>query len=568
MSHGSHDRAAATSAVTSRGPVARSRRTLIDHDVLIPARDGTLLATDIYRPDDDAPHPCLLQRVPYSKDSPGIVNGALDVNRAIARGYAVAVQDCRGRYRSEGRFTPFRDDAADGEATIRWLTDQGWCNGSVALFGRSYAGMNQWHTAASEIAGLRAIAPIFSGLDVADEWISPQGVTEWGFGRLWCIRYLAPDARLRAEGDRTHGFTRDELLEIAGDPDAFYAGLDPSTEQRLEALVPFLRAFSDDPPNEVVLPAGVPTVPAFLIGGWFDLFLRGTMHAHRLLDGSGGIPEHALLVGPWAHGGSNGGVFPERDFGVRASSDAVGLTDLQLDWFDRWCQPRPEPSKPDFSPRVRIFVTGIDEWRVGESWPPEGVASVPLYVTPAGLESAPSHHPETLDIRFDETDPVPTIGGGTFLPGLEIAANAGPRDQRPIVHRADVLVLRALEPRPMEVLGEVTLELHLEHAAVGTRVVARLVDVEPDGRLLVLCEAAGRTSSATTPMQLSVGWVAHSFRPGHSVALILCCTSVPRYGGPVVPGTDSTSGTVRVRCGPSAASSLRLPAHAPGEEVT
>ncbi len=57
----------------------------------------------------------------------------LDPLKAAKRGYAVVIQDTRGRYTSEGEFYPFRDDINDGFDTVEWAAAQPWSSGRVGM---------------------------------------------------------------------------------------------------------------------------------------------------------------------------------------------------------------------------------------------------------------------------------------------------------------------------------------------------------------------------------------------------------------------------------------------------
>src|SRR6266436_8598155 len=129
---------------------------LIERDLIVRARDGVGLTTDVYRPVGDGPFPVLLERTPYDKSAPSRSERTADVapprSRAevalyfVRHGYAVAYQDCRGRYKSEGRFTKYLSEAEDGYDTLAWLVQQPWCNGQVATMGLSYAARSEEHT--------------------------------------------------------------------------------------------------------------------------------------------------------------------------------------------------------------------------------------------------------------------------------------------------------------------------------------------------------------------------------------------------------------------------------------
>ena len=138
----------------------------LELDVMVRARDGIGLATDIYRPDGGGPFAVILERTPYDKSAPSRSErtAAVAAPRArvevaayfVAHGYAVAYQDCRGRYRSEGRFTKYLSEAADGFDTLAWLVQQPWCNGRVATMGLSYSAHTQMALGCLDPPGLAA----------------------------------------------------------------------------------------------------------------------------------------------------------------------------------------------------------------------------------------------------------------------------------------------------------------------------------------------------------------------------------------------------------------------------
>src|SRR6202044_80489 len=117
----------------------------------------------------------LVQRLPYDKELSALCNHVCEVNRLVAGGYAVVIQDTRGRYRSEGTFTPFADDAADGVDTLGWIREQPWCSGLVGMLGTSYYGATQWRAAGRCPSGLGAIAPTLTAHDYYDGWVYQGG---------------------------------------------------------------------------------------------------------------------------------------------------------------------------------------------------------------------------------------------------------------------------------------------------------------------------------------------------------------------------------------------------------
>jgi hypothetical protein len=262
-------------------------------------------------------------------------------------------------------------------------------------------------------------------------------------------------------------------------------------------------------------------------------------------------------------------VFPERSFGVTASADAVGLTDRQLDWFDRWLRPE-QVEVAAGAPTVTWFRMGADEWCTGDAWPPRRAHTAVRHLAPAGeagpwgVLAADPPPSGTTALPVDPDAPVPTIGGPTFLPGMEVAANAGPREQRSLVGRPDVaaFVEAAGAAAVREVAGPASVVLHVQPADVGAPVCARLVDVGPDGSAVVLTEAAGRvTADPADPagdgrVAIDLGSTAHRLGPGHRFGVLVTATSVPRYDRPASPRLVTS-------CSRSPSSASRSPRRSP-----
>jgi putative CocE/NonD family hydrolase len=111
----------------------------IDREVPVPLRDGTVLRAEVWRPDDDRPHPAVLVRTPYVKET-SAPSPILDCRLATERGYAVVLQDVRGCGSSEGSFEPFVNEERDGADSVAWAAAQPWCDGDVVMGGMSYVG--------------------------------------------------------------------------------------------------------------------------------------------------------------------------------------------------------------------------------------------------------------------------------------------------------------------------------------------------------------------------------------------------------------------------------------------
>ena len=198
---------------------------VVDRDVEAQMRDGTILRADVYRPAVAGPVPTLLTRTPYDRSQPMAVGAAPDPLSATARGYAVVIQDVRGRFGSDGAFVPFVNEANDGYDTVEWLAAQPWCDGNVGMYGASYVGYTQWMAASQQPPHLRAIAPVVATSDLHDYWVYEGGAQSLWFDVSWLMVSLGPNlldkqlpgdddqGRPARRGHRPHGRPR---ARIAG----------------------------------------------------------------------------------------------------------------------------------------------------------------------------------------------------------------------------------------------------------------------------------------------------------------------------------------------------------------
>jgi len=503
----------------------------------VPASGGIVLATDVLRPDDRRRRPCLVQRVPYGRLNPAIVNGALNVQRAVAEGFVVVTQDCRGRGQSTGTFVPFVDEERDAVATLDWIQQQFWSDGTVGMFGRSYASINQWLAAESRHDALRAIAPTLSGADPRD-WIRPSGVLESGFVLWWAIRYLAPEILERAPG--AHETEANVLAGLIADPAAFLSG--EADHSGLYDLLPFLPGWLEEsvPRVGVSLPSRC-QIPVFATAGWFDIFARGTLSSFASLADN---PASRLVIGPWAHGGGFSGVYPDWTAGPRGSDTAIGLATQQFSWFRACLSGDADPGGPP----VQAFQCGDNIWMEQETWPLPGERER-CFGVDSDLDGTlrlveqerRSSAADSVLIPRSALGPVPTRGGQSFLPGMEVAALAGPRCQGDLLDRPDlVTIVGEIIDEPLRVTGDVNLRVTAVSAGPGMGserdglLCVRLADQAPDGKTVVILEAAAPVPARHGRHHLSVrlGPIGWTFEPGHAPLLVFSRTSVPRFEAP------------------------------------
>jgi putative CocE/NonD family hydrolase len=514
-------------------------------------RDGVELAADVYRLDGREPLPTLLHRTPYDRLIGNFSNIPADVLRLVRDGFAVAIQDTRGRGGSGGSFTPFAAEAADGADSVAWAAGQPWSSGRVGMFGASYVGATQWLAAAAAGDAVEAITPVVSSADY-HSWLYRGGAFELGFALLWTLMFLAPPEAIRAGGDVG------AVLDAADDAGELYART-PLADVPGLAEAPWYRDWVERPAYDDGWAAvsaaerfGSITAPALVVAGWHDLFCAGSLASYTGLRRHGGSAaareETRLVVGPWAHG-VLGGSFVERSFGVRAAIDGVDITGLLSGWLGG----RLGKDEPPAAKRVLLFVMGPNVWREEDDWPLPDTAFTPWYLhsrgganTAAGdgalSPEEPGEEPDD-SFAYDPRDPVPTAGGATFLPGVWLGANAGPRDQAAVERRPDVLCYTSppLE-RALEVTGPVRLVLHASSSASDTDFTGKLVDVCPDGRAELVTDGilrARHRDSRSAPallvpgevvkLEVDLGATAYVFPAGHRLRLEVSSSNFPRF---------------------------------------
>jgi uncharacterized protein len=518
---------------------------VVEKHISVPARDGVTLVTDVYRADDTDVHSAILLRTPYGKDVPSHVNTWINVLRAAESGWVVVVQDVRGRYRSEGVFTPFVSEAHDGVDTIDWIRQQPWSDGRVGMVGGSYIGLSQWLTAAQHPEGLIGIVPGTAPDDVDSGWLHEDENIAFGFLANWVAFLLASSNLEPAQRSRIAELYRDvteerirtfeQLIEQAGD------------------FAPYLNDWRDSGRSLVdpALAARV-RVPAFVIAGWFDIFARGAVDSYTRREPAG--TRHAndrLLAGPWAHG-VTGGWFPERSFGPSSSLDSLDPTHLQLAWLERVRDGVGEHDEP-----VSVFVMGANEWRQASSWPPEGTEQVQLRLLAETPEPRPGERRPA-----PPAGPVPTLGGRTFLPGLWVAANSGPRTLNALDERHDVQTFVS-DPASgdLDLLGQVSCTLEVAVPAL-TPVVVKLAVLDDKGTAELLCEGSSRSTAdgrGGESLTVDLGPTALRLPKGARLRIYVATSDFPRL-------EDGPRADLEVHHGPEQGPFLCLPVAPPVSE--
>lgn len=521
---------------------------VVEFNVPVRMRDGVTLRANVYRPVEGR-HPVLLTRTPYGKDFPN-AGLPLDPPQVARRGYVVALQDVRGRFASEGDWRPFAYESCDGADSIAWASSLPYSDGRVATFGGSYVGFTQWAAAVGAPEALRAITPTFTWGDPLDGLVFRGGAFELGLGATWTLLLgLNGVARRHAANPQqaalaTAAVVREyDALALAGYASLPLREFAPLARHGLYEEIreafdhPMDRAVAGD--LDVAARRDRATAPAFLVGGWYDVFLGGTLDNYASLR-KRGVPAK-LLIGPWAHL-QHGSRIGEAVFGFASQAAFIDLRSdlgsLLVRWFDRWV--KGVENGIDREPPVLIFVMGANRWRAETEWPPARMLQTSYYLRGDGGLSIERPGAELPDeYEYDPRDPVPTLGGATLL-APEFAAGAF--DQRPIEARRDVLSFTTAPlDRDLDLIGPVRLHLIAASSAPDTDFIGRLVDVHPDGYAQNLTDGIVRASyrDPEHPAPIEPGrayeyvidlWsTANRFLAGHRIRVDVTSSSFPRW---------------------------------------
>lgn len=516
--------------------------------VEMPMRDGTILRADLWLPGGDGAWPVLLQRTPYRREDPfgtQFISG-METMAALRRGYAVMLQDTRGRYGSDGDFDPFAREAGDGADTIAWLRGQRFCDGRVAMFGASYVGATQVLAAASSPPGLVAVSPFLTTARHGDTWMYRGGALELAFVLEWLFEALGPEDLSRRYDEldpMATGRAHDLLLAFQRDHRAAFQRL-PILDSALRDLAPYMEHWLD--PDRVAASGGdregldalATCAPAMLVtGGWNDIFVEGSIELFEACRARQSSRDR-LILGPWSHGNISDW---QGDEWLGYGAAAADLPAEQLAFFDATLAGR----EPD-GPPVRYFRSGSNTWHAGTAWPLPGTEPWALHLDGDGLSATPPATGWSRSYASDPLDPVPTVGGANFLPGLLQGRNSGPKDQAPVEGRPDVLVFTSAPlQRDVEITGLVVAHLWVASSAPTCDWCVKLCDVEPGGLSRSRVDGILRWANPSPAMERSVevvvrlGHVSHLFRRGHRLRLHVASSNFPRFDRNPQSGTPS-----------------------------
>jgi hypothetical protein len=536
---------------------------VINRNIQVATRDGVLLATDVYLPAGEGPFPTLIYRVRGGRSS-AFIAGVLLLSplEAVGRGYAVVIQEVRGRAGSQDRWRPFVKERDDSEDCLDWVVAQPWCDGRVGAYGTAYSAVGATQMAALGRDELKAVAVLGTAADYHDGWVYTSGAFELGWNVYWAYMTLSESiSRLQidegARADLKARYARaiieapqiaarlplrDHPLLLEGGETQFHEWLDHPDYDEYWQSVDVLAAVENI------------HTPVLSLIGWWDNFSASHFDLYRAMITRSPEParlHHRLVVGPWEHVNYVSPFSTSRtgevEFGPDAACGAGVSGPLVLDWFDRWVRGL------DVGPTggVHYWQLGDDQWRDVPSWPPPA-EDVRWYLGSGGsansssgdgvLSATPSAgNPLSDTFTYDPADPVPTVGGKTLMPTI---MSAGIKDRSAVAARDDVCCYTSAEMlQPMQINGRVRMELWASSSAVDTDFTAIMVDIAPDGYCTGLSEGIVRARYRDSnrrrslplipdqPMLFEIDlWdIAHTVLPGHRIRLEVSSSNFPRF---------------------------------------
>jgi hypothetical protein len=508
-------------------------------------RDGIDLLADHYAPTTSTTRGTVLIRSPYGRRS--LIG--LQYGRVYAQhGFHSVVQSCRGTFGSDGHKVPFAGERSDGADTVSWLRQQAWFEGRFATLGLSYLGFNQWCLLADPPPEL-VTAVIVSGPHHTGALLSGSGA-------------LALESTLNFSHSvvhqEEHGMVRGLLTTLLSLPKKVAAAsnalpLSQASRTMLDGRAPWFEEWLTHPDptdhywddRQATIALERTSVPVLLYSGWQDVILDQTLDEYAALHTRDA--DVALTVGPWTHG----------DLALKALGQLMRET---LDWL---AEHLAQDGLDGRTCPVKIYVTGAQEWRDVEHWPPL-TTDRKLNLQPGGGLSAelPSTDGPPTSFNYDPSHPTPTVGG------LTNSVTAGSKDNADRERRTDVVTFTTETlVEPIEVVGTVVVELLHGTDNPFVDLFVRLCEVDEKGRSFNMCERNLRLDGSHHggPVRVELSPIAHRFRPGTRIRLQVSGGSHPQYSRNLGAGESQAKGTSmapsrRTIChGAGGVSSVHLP---------
>jgi uncharacterized protein len=489
-------------------------------------RDGTSLATDVWLPcpsNDSERYPTIFIRTPYGRYS------SIEFwHRFVRRGYALVIQDVRGRDDSNGEWVPYKYDREDGDDTLNWIADQPWSDGNVGMTGASYLGNVQWAAAASGNPHLKALVSMVTS--------GPSFIDIERRGGIYSSGSLAWAFMMADKSSNKEALKRDDWNEVAA-----MRPIKDIPQRALGRNIHFWDEHMQHPNNDEfwqnidwTLDSDKINVPALIISGWYDDNGMGSTTAWEMNEGHK-RENQKLIFGPWFHQFNS----TREIHGVSFGSTAIryDLDVLCLRWFDRFL--KNIDNGVETEPAVQYYMVGANQWEKAEKWPPEQAVYKNAYIHSSGNAKTSSGDGK-LDFTTAEDEPYDTYVFDPKDPALfliDVSENEMnvPENYREVDKREDVLVYTS-SPLESEVAiaGNIFAEIYAASSARDTDWVVRLEDVDNKGNSIRLTDGILRARyrrsfekpellepGAVEKYEIRMAKTANVFKKGHSIRITI-----------------------------------------------
>lgn len=489
--------------------------------VMVPMRDGVRLATDVYLPVCEEKVPTILIRTPYGKNV-----GASVYNKFVMRGYAVVVQDTRGREDSEGEWLPNCYEVEDGDDTLNWIADQPWSDGGVGMTGGSYLGFVQWAAAASGNPHLKAM---LSSMTAGSAFVDlprrggcyTSGMMAWAF----MVSGQRSNHALMERDDW------DEVLDIRP--------IEDMPKKALGYEIPFLSKYLEHMDYDELwymtdwkARTACQKVPAVIMSGWFDDNGMGTTEALDLCEN---FEEKKVILGPWIHSGNAHYDVHGLDVGMNALRYDMDL--ICLDWLEHYL--KGVDNGIEKTPKVEYYTMGTNEWKTASNWPVPETEEYALYLDGAECNAAVKNEgmlteaapgAEMTDTYvYDPANPATHIIDMSENE-IEVPENYTEEEKRSdiLCYTTDVLT------ENLTITGDAYAELFLSSDCEDTDLVVRITDVDENGRSMKLADgmicvryrngfekAEFMEEGKVYPVRIRTTKLSHTFLAGHRLRVTI-----------------------------------------------
>lgn len=486
-------------------------------ECIIPVGSGVFLNGDLYLPQTEKKMPVIIMRTPYGKHNINAVFNPLQIARS---GFALLVQNVRGRFESTGLFDPFVNEKMDGDATVRWLCQQEWCNQHIYALGVSYEGMTA--ILLGENKNTKAVAPIMSTSNIFRDWFFENHFIKQGFVQSWSHSFAFTD-----NGNLLDYEVIDAVQQLASDIKKLYYGhIDRFPVSR---YLDYYHSWIDEKdngywPKVIDATTGSMRADAYYVSGWYDIFCEGTIKQY-FENANQNAGHHRLVIGPWSHAELFGSVVGDIDFGVY-SLEKYSSMDV-IDWFDK--VEKNIAKRTDIS----LYVMGKNKWYHFEELPKTKIQRFFLNKkcnvrTVDCIDSSAINEKDYF--VFDCSELVPTCGGRCIDAIPE--ALGGPKYQRLIEERADVLVYTSeMLDEDIAIIGEVMFSLSCSSSLEKMDYMVKLCDVDEHGNSVNILDSGIRiftSADVNGSYCFSIGTVGHCFIRGHKIRCQISSSNFPR----------------------------------------